>query len=262
MGVVNTTPDSFSDGGHYHRHEDAVRHALKLIEEGADILDIGGESTRPGADSVSIDEEMERVIPVIESLVAAAEVPISVDTSKVEVMRAAMQSGAAMINDVNGLRAPGAVAAAAEHNAVVCIMHMLGEPKTMQAQPQYEDVIADVSHFLTQQIDACLEAGIPQRDIIGDPGIGFGKTLEHNLALLNSIAKIRSSTGCEMLIGVSRKSMIDAILNRPVDERLAGSLGLAVQAVMNGAKLVRVHDVRASHDAIRCAEAVMSASNY
>ena len=258
MGVVNTTPDSFSDGGKFLASDAAVDHALSLCEQGADILDIGGESTRPGAQPVGVQEELDRVLPVIEALSSASDVPLSIDTSKPEVMQVAVQAGASLINDVNGLRAEGALEVAAESGAKVCVMHMQGEPRTMQKSPHYEDVLADVIAFLAGRIDDCLEYGIERQNIIVDPGIGFGKTLQHNLTLLNGVARMRSELNCELLIGVSRKSMIDAILGRPVDQRMAGSVGLAVQAALNGAKILRVHDVAETHDAIRCAEAVAS----
>ncbi len=259
MGIINTTPDSFSDGGQFKSHDSAVRHGLSLVEQGADILDIGGESTRPGADKVSVDQELDRVIPVIDRLVQETPTPISIDTYKSEVMRAAVAAGAQMINDVNGLRSEGALDSAAELAVPVCIMHMQGQPQTMQAQPSYEDVVADIVGFFEQRVQAAKQAGIHTSDIVVDPGIGFGKTLNHNLLLLQQLPAIKSQIGCEVLIGVSRKSLIDKRLDRDVSERLPASLGLAVQSVLNGAKIVRVHDVRASFDAIRMAEAVRDA---
>ncbi|MFQ3245817.1 MAG: dihydropteroate synthase [Arenicella sp.] len=256
MGVINVTPDSFSDGGQFNDSSLAVEQALLLIEQGADILDIGGESTRPGAEEVTVEQELKRVIPVIEALSAQTTVPISIDTYKPQVMRAAVDVGASMINDVNGLRAPGAIEVAAAANVPVCIMHMQGQPQTMQAKPQYESVVDQVEAFFKQRVSTALDAGIKLNDIILDPGIGFGKTLKHNLELLKSVAQLRESTGCQMLIGVSRKSLIDMLLGRAVDQRLPASLGLAVQAILNGAKIVRVHDVRETYDAIRAVEAV------
>jgi dihydropteroate synthase len=256
MGIINATPDSFSDGGEFNDTSRAVQHGLRLIEQGADILDIGGESTRPGAERVSIIQELDRVIPVIESLVAQTRVPISIDTYKPEVMRAAVAAGASMINDVNGLRAEGAIEIAASAKVPVCIMHMQGEPQTMQARPFYQSVVEQVESFFRHRITAALEAGIDAQDIILDPGIGFGKTLKHNLELLNSLPLIREKMGHQMLIGVSRKSLIDTLLGRAVDKRLPASLGLAVQSVLNGAKIIRVHDVRETYDAIRAVEAV------
>lgn len=259
MGVINTTPDSFSDGGQFIDREVAVRHAVRLIEEGADILDIGGESTRPGAQNVSEQEELDRVIPVVETLVYETSAPISIDTYKPAVMRAAVSAGAAMINDVNALREEGALSVIVETGVPVCLMHMLSKPKTMQQSPEYSDVVSSVTEFLRERIEECISVGIPSDNLIADPGIGFGKTLAHNLALLQAVSDIRAQLNCELLIGVSRKSMIDNLLNRPVGERLPASLGLAVQAVLNGAKIVRVHDVRASYDAIRSVEAVKHA---
>jgi dihydropteroate synthase len=256
MGVINVTPDSFSDGGQFNDSSLAVEQALLLIEQGADILDIGGESTRPGAEDVTVEQELKRVIPVIEALSAQTTVPISIDTYKPQVMRAAVDAGASMINDVNGLRAPEAIEVAAAANVPVCIMHMQGQPQTMQAKPQYESVVDQVEAFFKQRVSTALDAGIKLNDIILDPGIGFGKTLKHNLELLKSVAQLRESTGCQMLIGVSRKSLIDMLLGRAVDQRLPASLGLAVQAILNGAKIVRVHDVRETYDAIRAVEAV------
>lgn len=258
MGIINTTPDSFSDGGQFKLPLPAIEHGLRLIEQGADILDIGGESTRPGAEKVSTEQELDRVLPVIEALVAQTNIPISIDTHKPEVMRAALAAGAQMINDVNGLRAEGAIAVAAEAMVPVCIMHMQGQPQTMQARPQYQRVVDQVMDFFKHRVDAAIEAGILVSDIILDPGIGFGKTLEHNLELLNSISLMRENLGHQILIGVSRKSLIDTLLGRPVDKRLPASLGLAVQAVLNGAKIIRVHDVRETFDAIRAVEAVRS----
>lgn len=256
MGVVNITPDSFSDGGRFYDSSHAVEHALLLVEQGADILDIGGESTRPGAEEVTVEQEVARVLPVIDALKAKTAVPISIDTYKPQVMRAAVDAGASMINDINGLRAPGAIEVAAAANVPVCIMHMQGQPETMQARPQYECVVTQVEDFFKRRISTAIKAGIKLNDIILDPGIGFGKTLKHNLELLKSVPQLRVSTGCEMLVGVSRKSLIDMLLGRAVDQRLPASLGLAVQAVLNGAKIVRVHDVRETYDAIRAVEAV------
>lgn len=258
MGIINTTPDSFSDGGQFFSAESAFKHGLKLADEGADILDIGGESTRPGAEVVSLQDELDRVIPVIERLSAATSVPISIDTYKPEVMLAAVNAGAHMINDVNALRADGAIAAVAQTKVPVCLMHMLGSPKTMQKEPVYNNVVTQVIDFLNMQIDQCTQNGIARADLIVDPGIGFGKTVTHNLSLLNAISVLRETTGCDVLIGVSRKSMISRVLGRDVDDRLPASLGLAVQACLNGAKILRVHDVRATYDAVRAAEAVLT----
>ena len=256
MGIINVTPDSFSDGGRFVQVDTALRHGLALANEGADILDVGGESTRPGAAEVSLQEELDRVIPIIETLVKETATPISIDSYKPQVIRAAVAAGAAMINDVKALRADGALQAAALTQVPICLMHMQSQPKTMQQSPQYKNVVDDVIGFLKQRIVACTDSGIASDRLIADPGIGFGKTLQHNLALLNALPEMRAKLGCELLIGVSRKSMIDALLERPIDQRLYASLGLAVQAALNGAKIVRVHDVRATYDAVRSVEAV------
>lgn len=256
MGVINTTTDSFSDGGRFYDVALAVEHGLKLVQQGADILDVGGESTRPGASAVSVAEELDRVIPVIEALNAQTNVPISIDTYKPAVMCAAVKAGASMINDVNGLRAEGAIDAAAKASVPVCIMHMQGEPQTMQIAPSYGSVIEEVVIFFKQRLKAAAAAGIADSDVILDPGIGFGKTLSHNLQLLNSVPQLQLGTGCEILVGVSRKSLIGELLDRSIEQRLPASLGLAVQSVLNGAKIVRVHDVQETYDAIRAVEAV------
>jgi len=256
MGVVNVTPDSFSDGGRFSDVDAAVSHALDLLDQGADILDIGGESTRPGAEKVALNQELDRVVPVIEALVQRTDAPISIDTFKPEVMRVAISAGASMINDVNGLRAVGAVELVAEMKVPVCIMHMQGQPESMQVNPSYESVVADVENFFNERLTTVSNAGIASDDVILDPGIGFGKTLQHNLVLLNNVPRLREVTGCQVLIGVSRKSLIDKLLGRAVDQRLSASLGLAVQSVLNGVKIVRVHDVRETYDAVRAVEAV------
>jgi dihydropteroate synthase len=256
MGIINVTPDSFSDGGRFVEVNTALQCGLALADEGADILDVGGESTRPGAAEVSLQEELDRVVPIIEALVKETATPISIDTYKPHVMRAAVRAGAAMINDVNALRADGALQAAAQTQVPICLMHMQSQPRTMQQSPQYKNVVSDVIQFLKQRIATCTELGISSDRLIADPGIGFGKTLQHNLALLSAVPEMRAKLGCELLIGVSRKSMIDTLLKRPIDQRLYASLGLAVQATLNGAKIVRVHDVRATFDAVRSVEAV------
>ena len=256
MGILNVTPDSFSDGGRFSCADAALSQALTLVDEGADIIDIGGESTRPGADKVAEQEELDRVIPIIERLAKESDVAISVDTYKPIVMREALNAGASMVNDVNGLRASGAVQLLATMKVPVCIMHMQGQPESMQASPKYLNVVEELGMFFSQRIEECTQAGISKTDIFIDPGIGFGKTLKHNLQLLANVMDLRESSGCEILVGVSRKSLINDLLNRAVDQRLHASLGLAVQAVLNGAKIVRVHDVRASFDAIRSVEAV------
>jgi len=260
MGVVNTTPDSFSDGGQFVDPQVAVEHALSLVEQGADILDIGGESTRPGADKVSEQEELDRVIPVIESLRSATPTPISIDTYKPRVMLEAVEAGASMINDVNGLRRQGAIDVAVKKKVPVCLMHMRGQPDNMQFAPEYDDVVDDVISFFKERVTVCESQGVDKKDIILDPGIGFGKNLQHNLQLLNAVAAMRTDLNCEILIGVSRKSLIDKLFGRKTDERLPASIGLAVQAVLNGAKIVRVHDVRATYDAVRAVEAVVQSN--
>jgi dihydropteroate synthase len=255
MGVLNVTPDSFSDGGEFFFHEDALRRAEHLVEEGADILDIGGESTRPGAVPVSAGEEIDRVVPVIESLRSRVSLPLSVDTSKPEVMRAAVGAGAGMINDVWALRKPGALEAAASLGVPVCLMHMQGDPRTMQAAPRYADVLSEVRDFLQGRIAACTAAGIGPERLLLDPGFGFGKSLAHNLALLAGLEEI-CSLERPVLVGLSRKSMIGALTGRPVDERLPGSLAAAVLAVERGARLVRTHDVAATVDTLRLVRAL------
>ena len=257
MGVLNVTPDSFSDGGCYTRLSDALAHAAKMVDEGADILDVGGESTRPGADTVSAQSELERVIPVIEKLRAEFDIPISVDTSKAVVMRDAVFAGANMINDVRALQSSGSMEAAAELDVPICLMHMLGDPRSMQDAPSYTDVVKDVAGFLQTRVDACLAAGIAPGKLIVDPGFGFGKTLAHNLMLLRNLDRI-VMLGYPVLVGLSRKSMIGQILDRPVNERLNGGLALALLARQKGASVVRVHDVAQTVDALRVWEAVLA----
>jgi len=258
MGVINVTPDSFSDGGRYANSAAAVSHALRLVEEGAGLIDVGGESTRPGAQGVSAEEEISRVIPVIEALAARTKVPISIDTSKPAVMTAAVRAGASMINDVRALREPGALEAAAGTDAAVCLMHMQGEPRTMQAEPRYGDVVAEVCDFLRERAAACLASGIAGDRLVVDPGIGFGKRLEHNLALLAGLPAL-TGLGWPVLIGVSRKSMFGVLLGRAVDERVAGGVAVATAAVLAGASIVRTHDVAATVDAVKVAVALREA---
>jgi dihydropteroate synthase len=255
MGILNVTPDSFSDGGRYLAVNDAVAHARRLIAEGADIIDVGGESTRPGADPVSVSEEIDRVAPVIEAITKESSVSISIDTSKPEVMRAAAAAGAAMINDVRALTLDGGLAAAADLGLPVCLMHMQGEPGSMQDNPVYHDVVEDVRIFLLDRADVCIKSGIPREQIILDPGFGFGKTLEHNLALLRGLDRI-VATGFSVLAGLSRKSMIGALLGDQERDRVAGSVALALYAVRQGAHIVRVHDVAQTADALRVEAAV------
>jgi dihydropteroate synthase len=256
MGILNVTPDSFSDGGVFLSRDRALRHAVQMVEEGAGIIDIGGESTRPGAQPVSVQEELDRVIPVIEAVRDAADVLISIDTSKPEVMRAAVAGGAGMINDVLALRAPGALQAAAELNVPVCLMHIQGEPRTMQKDPHYADVVSEVRDFLRARMQACVAAGISPQKLVIDPGFGFGKNLDHNLRLLRNLREF-TVLGAPLLVGLSRKSMIAAALNLPVDGRLYASVALALIAAQNGAQIVRVHDVRATYEALRMQEIVM-----
>ncbi len=256
MGIVNVTPDSFSDGGAHDSTAAAIAHALRLVEEGADVLDIGGESTRPGADEVPVEEELRRVIPVIEALATRVEVPISIDTSKPDVMRAAVAAGAGMINDVYALRREGALDAASELGVPVVLMHMLGEPRSMQAAPEYDDVVGEVHRFLAERIFACEMAGIDKKKLLVDPGFGFGKTAAHNLELLARLQRF-TELGVPVLAGLSRKRTIGDLTGRAVpSERVHGSVAAHVIAAQNGAKLVRVHDVAATVDALKVWEAV------
>ena len=255
MGIVNVTPDSFSDGGRHASSEAAIAHGLALAAEGADLLDVGGESTRPGATPVTAADELGRILPVIEHLARVTGLPISVDTSKPEVMRAAVAAGAGMINDVFALRRPGAMEAAAELAVPVCLVHMLGEPGSMQDNPHYEDVVADVHGFFTQRLFACEMAGISRKNLLVDPGFGFGKTLEHNLRLLRQLSRL-AELGVPLLAGLSRKGMLGAITGRPADERAVASVAAALIAVQNGAQIVRVHDVAQTRDALQVWAAV------
>jgi len=256
MGVLNTTPDSFSDGGRFNAPADALHHAQQMAAEGAAIIDIGGESTRPSAQDVSEQEEIERVIPVIESLRQAVDTPISVDTSKPGVMRAAVAAGAAMINDVRALRADGALEVAAELGRPVCLMHMQGQPRTMQLEPHYDDVVADVSAFLRERVAECVKAGISEDLLVVDPGFGFGKTAQGNIELLANLRQLLD-IGRPLLIGVSRKSTLGAITGREVGDRLAAGLAAAVMAVERGAQIVRAHDVAETVDALRVASVTL-----
>jgi dihydropteroate synthase len=249
MGVVNVTPDSFSDGGRHYAPAAALEHAARLAEDGAAIVDIGGESTRPGAAAVETAVELRRVLPVVERLADQLAIPVSVDTRNPEVMRQALASGASMVNDVSALAAPGALEAIAAGTAAVCLMHMQGEPATMQAAPRYGDVVDEVRRFLRGRVQACLEAGISRERLAIDPGFGFGKTLEHNVALLAGLSAI-ASDGLPVLAGLSRKRMIGLLTGRGEGERLAGSLAAAVVAASNGARIIRAHDVRETVDAL------------
>ena len=255
MGILNVTPDSFSDGGVFLPPEKAIVQALRMAEEGADIIDICGESTRPGARPVSAPEEIDRVLPVVEALHRQIPLPISIDTSKPEVMRAAVKAGAGFINDVRALREPGALETATQLEVPVCLMHMQGEPHTMQDDPRYADVVGAVRDFLKERLDACMNAGIPASRLVVDPGFGFGKTLEHNIELLRGLKKLQI-LGAPVLVGLSRKSMIGKALGLPVEQRLHASVALAVMAVQNGARIVRVHDVGPTVEALRMWSAV------
>jgi dihydropteroate synthase len=254
MGIVNVTPDSFSDGGRFLDTRKAIEHGQRLIEEGAAILDIGGESTRPGAAPVDTDEELRRVIPVIEGL-AGSKAILSVDTSKPEVMKAAAAAGAGLINDVYALRLPGALETAAESGCALCLMHMQGEPRTMQQAPHYGDVVNEVKAFLAARVQSCRALGVPPERLAIDPGFGFGKTLEHNAALLRGLDAL-AADGVPLLVGLSRKSMLGKILDKPAGERVYGSVALAVMAVLKGARIVRAHDVAATVDALKTVSAV------
>ena len=259
MGVLNVTPDSFSDGGRFLDPSRAIAQAELMVRDGADILDVGGESTRPGAAPVREADELGRVLPVIEAL-GPLNCPVSVDTSKPCVMRAAIAAGASMINDVRALRGPGALEVAAELGVPICLMHMQGEPRTMQEAPEYRDVVAEVAAFLAERAAACEAAGMAKEHLMLDPGFGFGKRLEHNLALLRGLRRI-ASLGYPVLVGLSRKSMIGTMLGKPVNERLHGSLALAVIAALNGARIVRTHDVGPTVEALRVADAVMAGTD-
>lgn len=250
MGVLNVTPDSFSDGGLFIGREKALDHARYMADAGATLIDVGGESTRPGALPVTVQEELDRVLPVIEALSQETECLISVDTSTPEVMLAAAKAGAHLINDVRALSRPGALNAAAVAGLPVCLMHIQGEPSTMQRAPEYCDVVSEVYEYLEGRIELCLQAGIAKSQLLVDPGFGFGKTLEHNLLLLKYLS-VFADLGCPVLVGLSRKSILGAILDKPVQERLAGSLALAMLALERGANIVRVHDVAETMDVVK-----------
>lgn len=258
MGILNVTPDSFSDGGQFRGHEQALAHARAMVEAGATVIDVGGESTRPGAAVVGEQEELDRVIPVVQQIAAALDVVVSVDTSTPSVMREAAAAGAGMINDVRALRREGALQVAADTGLAVCLMHMLGEPGDMQNAPSYRDLVGEVSDFLAERILACHNAGIAEHRIVLDPGFGFAKTHAHNLSLFRQMPTLLK-LGRPLLVGVSRKSMVGLALNRPVSERLCGSLALAALAQVKGARILRVHDVAQTVDVIRMLEAVESA---
>ncbi|WP_122437184.1 dihydropteroate synthase [Pseudomonas viridiflava] len=258
MGILNATPDSFSDGGRYSQLDAALRHAQEMVAAGATLIDVGGESTRPGARPVSPAEEVDRVAPVVELIARELDVIISVDTSTPEVIVESARLGAGLINDVRSLRRPGALQAAAATGLPVCLMHMLGEPGDMQDNPHYQDLIGEVSAFLTDRMERCEAAGIPKDRIILDPGFGFAKTLEHNLSLFRHMEALHA-LGRPLLVGVSRKSMIGAVLGRPVGERLIGGLALAALAMTKGARILRVHDVAETADVVRMIAAVEAA---
>ncbi|MEE5072662.1 dihydropteroate synthase [Pseudomonas alliivorans] len=258
MGILNATPDSFSDGGRYSRLDAALRHAEAMVEAGATLIDVGGESTRPGARPVSPEEEVQRVAPVVELIARELDVIISVDTSTPEVIVESARLGAGLINDVRSLRRPGALEAAAATGLPVCLMHMLGEPGDMQDNPHYQDLVGEVSAFLVDRMERCEVAGIPRARIILDPGFGFAKTLEHNLSLFKRMEALHA-LGRPLLVGVSRKSMIGAVLGRPVDERLIGGVALAALAMTKGARILRVHDVAETADVVRMIAAVETA---
>ncbi len=257
MGIVNVTPDSFSDGGRYASTRLAVEHALQMVEEGADMLDIGGESTRPGAEPVPLDEELRRVIPVIEALAAQTDIPLSIDTYKAQVMAESIAAGASLVNDVSALQGPGAMEVVAASNAGVCLMHMSGTPQTMQNDPQYVDAVKEIKEFLLDRADRCLQAGITQDRIMLDPGFGFGKRSIHNVALLRELEQFCAS-GYPVLVGISRKSILGQITGNSVADRLPASLAAAVIAAMKGAAVVRVHDVRVTREALAVVSAVVA----
>ncbi|MCP3869899.1 MAG: dihydropteroate synthase [Gammaproteobacteria bacterium] len=257
MGILNITPDSFSDGGEYIAPDKALFQAERMVEEGADIIDVGGESTRPGALAVSEQQELDRVIPIVAAIAAEYPVPVSIDTSKATVMKEAVAAGAGLINDVMALRAPGALDAAGKSLVPVCLMHMQGEPRSMQSNPIYADVVSEVRAFLEARVAACETAGISRNRLLLDPGFGFGKTLDHNLDLLKNLSAL-TDTGLPLLVGISRKSMIGAILgDRSSGQRLYGSLAAAVMALERGASILRVHDVKPTVDALKLAVALL-----
>lgn len=258
MGILNVTPDSFSDGGKHNSLVDALTHTNEMVNAGATIIDVGGESTRPGADDVSVEQELERVIPVVEAIAQRFEVWISVDTSKAEVIREAARAGAHIINDIRSLSEPGALEAAAATQLPVCLMHMQGDPRTMQQAPTYQDVVSEVDAYFTQQIARCEAAGIKKQQLLLDPGFGFGKNLNHNYALLAHLADFHHF-GLPLLVGMSRKSMIGQLLNVGPSQRLTGSLTCAVIAAMQGAQIIRVHDVKETVEAMRVVEATRRA---
>ncbi|MGN5149049.1 dihydropteroate synthase [Aeromonas enteropelogenes] len=261
MGILNVTPDSFSDGGNFNQLERAMTHARQMVADGATLIDIGGESTRPGAPDVSEQEELDRVIPIVERLVRECNVMISLDTSKATVMCEGCKAGAHLINDVRALQEPGALLAAAEADVLVCLMHMQGQPRTMQVEPHYDDLLEEVKAFFDERIAVCEAAGIGREKLLLDPGYGFGKTLAHNYQLLAEQRGLLEY-GLPLLVGMSRKSMIGNLLARPVDERLAGSLACALIGMQQGARIIRVHDVRETMDALRVGWQAMTGQDF
>ncbi len=260
MGILNVTPDSFSDGGQFNQLDNALRHALQMQKEGADIIDIGGESTRPGAKPVSLAEELDRVIPVIKKIRQHSDIAISIDTSKPEVMQAAIDAGASMVNDINALHAEGALEVCVKHQVPVCLMHKQGNPQTMQDNPKYTDIVDEIRQYFLTRASCCVKAGIRSENIFIDPGFGFGKTLENNLSLLKEIKKFcllgYPATHYPLLVGISRKSMFAALLDRNVEQRLVASTSAVVIAYQKGARFFRVHDVAETCDALKLCEAV------
>ena len=250
MGILNITPDSFSDGGRFHSLEFALSHAEQMIADGVDIIDIGGESSRPGSPALSLEEELDRVMPAIYALRDCGK-PLSIDTYKPVVMREAIAAGADLINDINGFRAPGALEAVADSDCGLCVMHMQADPQTMQLNPEYQDVVVQVIGFLRERVNVLEQAGVARNRISIDPGFGFGKTLAHNVALLQSIGAIQETLDLPLLAGMSRKSMLGELTGKPVERRLAGSLAAALAAVAQGAKIIRVHDVAETVDALK-----------
>ncbi|MCE2858996.1 MAG: dihydropteroate synthase [Oxalobacteraceae bacterium] len=257
MGILNVTPDSFSDGGQFASLDLAITHAEQMIADGVDIIDIGGESTRPGAVTVSVDEELRRIMPLVYALRDCGK-PLSVDTRRPEVMREVIQAGVDMINDVEGFRAEGALRLLSESDCALCIMHMQGKPQTMQHMPHYDDVVAEVGEFLLERAAAAARVGIDRRRLCIDPGFGFGKNLSHNLTLLRQLGDVQATVGLPVLAGLSRKSMIGTLTGRPAEQRLAGSIGAALAAIVQGARIVRVHDVAETVDAIKVWQAAMN----
>lgn len=261
MGILNVTPDSFSDGGQFFAQDSAIAQAKKMVADGAAIIDVGGESTRPGAAIVPVEGEIARVVPVIEAIQSELDIPISIDTSKPQVMRAAVEAGAGLINDVQALRVEGALETAVSLAVPVCLMHAQGTPQTMQDDPRYDDVVAEVKDFLMQRAEVCVNAGISKENLILDPGFGFGKRARHNLRLMKHLSTL-VDCGFPVLVGVSRKSIIGKLLNVTVEERLAGSLALASIAVWQGAKLIRTHDVRETYQAVNICNHVMQVEDF